>query len=134
MSPIVLLCLDRIMLYYYFTNVRSATTGRSQEDLNTSFILFKTEKTISWSAFGTQSHYCLLPLRYDMQRGLTGVYKFCFGTLKFFFKKGANYKIKYGLNFIKTISFTIYIHRLLNHTQVISYFTKFGCLGWYDKI
>lgn len=32
------------MLYYCFTNVRSATTGRAQEDLNTSFILFKTEK------------------------------------------------------------------------------------------
>lgn len=121
------------MLYYCFTNVRSATTGRAQEDLNTSFILLKTEKKISCSAFGTQRHYCLL-LRYDMQRGLTGFYKFCFGTLIFFFKKGANYKINYGLNFIKTTSFTIYIHRLLNHTKVISYFTKFGCLGWSDKI
>ena len=78
------------MLYYYFTNVGSATTGRSQEDLNTSLILFRTEKRISRSAFGTQS---LLPLRYDIQRGLTGFYKFCFGTLKFFFKKSANYKI-----------------------------------------
>ena len=80
------------MLYYYFTNVGSATTGRSQ-DLNTSLILFRTEKTISRSASGTQSHYCLLPLRYDIQRGLTGFYKFCFGTLKFFLKKSANYKI-----------------------------------------